>query len=193
MWVDLTGEDQGRHWLRMELVPGRKLEGKRVITLEEYVEVKGGRLPESEVKKLTKEMLEALGHAHDQGFVHRDLKPANVLLDGEGLKIADCGLVNAAGADWMDTQVRSTVINQDMEGGSGTGSRSRAIMGTYSFMSPEQKAGLSCGRLEPRQERRFLERLGELRPLRESGQGRARHQLPRPGLPPQSPTGQQVG
>jgi formylglycine-generating enzyme required for sulfatase activity len=144
--VDFADEDEGRHWLRMELMPGREVEGKRVITLEEYVEAKGGRLPESEVKKLTEEMLEALGHAHDQGLVHRDLKPANVLLDGERLKIADFGLVNAAGADWMDTQVRSTVINQDEEDtliddGSGTGSRSRAIMGTYAFMSPEQKKG----------------------------------------------------
>ena len=144
--VDLTGEDEGRHWLRMELMPGREVQGKRVITLEEYVEAKGGRLPETEVKKLTEEILEALVHAHGQGLVHRDLKPANILLDGELLKIADFGLVNAAGADWMDTQVRSTVINQDEEetlidDGSGTGSRSRAIMGTYSFMSPEQKKG----------------------------------------------------
>jgi serine/threonine protein kinase len=144
--VDLTGEDEGRHWLRMEMMPGREVQGKRVITLEEYVEAKGGRLPETEVKSLLSEILEALVHAHGQGLVHRDLKPANVLLDGERLKIADFGLVNAAGAEWMDTQVRSTVINQDEEDtliddGSGTGSRSRAIMGTYAFMSPEQKKG----------------------------------------------------
>jgi formylglycine-generating enzyme required for sulfatase activity len=130
----------------MEMMPGREVQGKRVITLEEYVEAKGGRLPETEVKSLLSEILEALGHAHGQGLVHRDLKPANVLLDGERLKIADFCLVNAAGAEWMDTQVRSTVINQDEEDtliddGSGTGSRSRAIMGTYAFMSPEQKKG----------------------------------------------------
>jgi serine/threonine protein kinase len=145
--VDDSGDTAGRHWLRMELMPGRDVEGKRLITLEEYVEAKGGRLPETEVKKLTEEILEALGHAHGQGLVHRDLKPANVLLDGERLKIADFGLVNAAGAEWMDTQVRSTVINQDEEDtliddGSGTGSRSRAIMGTYAYMSPEQRDGL---------------------------------------------------
>jgi formylglycine-generating enzyme required for sulfatase activity len=145
--VDFAGEDEGRHWLRMEMMPGREVQGKRVITLEEYVEAKGGRLPESEVRKLTEEILEALGHAHGQGLVHRDLKPANVLLDGERLKIADFGLVNAAGAEWMDTQIRSTVINPDEEDtliddGSGTGSRSRAIMGTYAYMSPEQRDGL---------------------------------------------------
>jgi formylglycine-generating enzyme required for sulfatase activity len=145
--VDDSGDTDGRHWLRMELMPGREVQGKRVITLEEYVEAKGGRLPESEVKKLTEEMLKALGHAHGQRLVHRDLKPANVLLDGERLKIADFGLVNAAGAEWMDTQIRSTVINPDEEDtliddGSGTGSRSRAIMGTYAYMSPEQRDGL---------------------------------------------------
>jgi sulfatase modifying factor 1 len=129
----------------MELMPGREVSGRRVITLEEYVATKGGRLPESEVKALLAEILDALGHAHGKSLVHRDLKPANVLFDGERVKIADFGLVNAAGAEWMDTQVRSTVINQDDEDtlidGSGTGSRSRAIMGTYAYMSPEQRKG----------------------------------------------------
>jgi serine/threonine protein kinase len=143
--VDLSGEDSGRRWLRMELMPGREVSGQRVITLEEYVATKSGRLPESEVKALLAEILDALGHAHGKSLVHRDLKPANVLFDGERVKIADFGLVNAAGAEWMDTQVRSTVINQDDEDtlidGSGTGSRSRAIMGTYAYMSPEQRKG----------------------------------------------------
>jgi formylglycine-generating enzyme required for sulfatase activity/tRNA A-37 threonylcarbamoyl transferase component Bud32 len=143
--VDFAGEEEGRHWLRMELMPGREVSGRRVITLEDYVATKGGRLPESEVKALLAEILNALGHAHGKSLVHRDLKPANVLFDGEHVKIADFGLVNAAGAEWMDTQVRSTVINQDDEDtlidGSGTGSRSRAIMGTYAYMSPEQRKG----------------------------------------------------
>jgi hypothetical protein len=39
--VDLTDEDGGRHWLRMEMMPGREVQGKRVITLEEYLEAKG--------------------------------------------------------------------------------------------------------------------------------------------------------
>ena len=143
--VDFAGEDDGRHWLRMELMPGREVSGRTVVTLEDYVSAKGGRLPESEVKALLEEILDALGHAHGKGLVHRDLKPANVLLDAERVKIADFGLVSAAGAEWMDTQVRSTVINLDDEDslidGSGTGSRSRAIMGTYAYMSPEQRKG----------------------------------------------------
>jgi formylglycine-generating enzyme required for sulfatase activity len=144
--VDDSGETDGRRWLRMELMPGRDVSGRSVVTLEDYVTAKGGRLPESEVKSLLSEILNALGHAHGKSLVHRDLKPANVLFAGERVKIADFGLVNAAGAEWMDTQVRSTVINQDDEDtlidGSGTGSRSRAIMGTYAYMSPEQRDGL---------------------------------------------------
>ena len=144
--VDLAGEDEGRHWLRMELMKGREVAGQRVVTLEEYVSAKGGRLPEEELRELLKNLLDALGHAHAKGLVHRDLKPANVLFDGEEVKIADFGLVNAAGAEWMNTQVRSTVINPGEEDtlidSAGTGSRQRALMGTYAYMSPEQRNGL---------------------------------------------------
>jgi len=144
--VDLSGEDSERRWLRMELMPGREVLGQRVVTLEEYVAAKGGRLPESETKALLVELLDALAHAHGKSLVHRDLKPANVLFSGDRVKIVDFGLVNAAGAEWMETQVRSTVINQNDDDtlidGSGMGSRSRAIMGTYAYMSPEQRDGL---------------------------------------------------
>ena len=64
---DLTGEDEGRHWLRMELMPGREVKGEATVTLEDYVTAKGGRLPEAEVKAILEEMLEALGHAHGKG------------------------------------------------------------------------------------------------------------------------------
>ena len=104
-------------------------------------------LPEEEAKTLLKEMLDALGHAHQKGLVHRDLKPANILFDGERVKISDFGLVNAAGADWMDTGERNTMMageeDETIVESSNTGSRSRALMGTYSFMSPEQKKGRS--------------------------------------------------
>ena len=43
--VDLAGEDDGRHWLRMELMKGREVAGQQVITLEEFVAARGGRLP----------------------------------------------------------------------------------------------------------------------------------------------------
>lgn len=144
--VDFAGEDEGRHWLRMELMTGRVVDGERVVTLEDYLAARGGRLPEVEVQALVSDLLNALGHSHAKGLVHRDLKPANVLFNDEEVKISDFGLVNAAGADWMETQVRSTVINPGDEDtlidSSGSGSRQRALMGTYAYMSPEQREGL---------------------------------------------------
>ncbi|MBL64071.1 MAG: hypothetical protein CMI30_11770 [Opitutae bacterium] len=146
--VDDFGETDGRVWLRMQLMSGREVDGRSVVTLEEYVAAKGGRLTEAEVKTLLTDLLDALGHAHEKGLVHRDLKPANVLFDGKAIKIADFGLVNAAGADWMETQVRNTVMNPGEENtlidSYETGSRQRALMGTYAFMSPEQREGLAA-------------------------------------------------
>ena len=113
--VDDFGETDGRVWLRMELMRGREVNGRLAITLEEYLAAKGGRLSVEEVKSLVTDMLDALGYAHGKGLIHRDLKPANVLFDGESVKIADFGLVNAAGAEWMETQIRNTVMTPGEE------------------------------------------------------------------------------
>ena len=65
----------------------------------------------------------AMHAAHRLGIVHRELKPANVLLTADGTpKIADFGLAKQLDADAGQTQ---------------TG----AIMGTPSYMAPEQAAG----------------------------------------------------
>ncbi len=142
-----VGETDGRHWIGMELMPGWDLGEQTVMTLGDYVRHHGGKLPQDEVLGILGRLLDALGHAHEMGLVHRDVKPANVLLGEDALKIADFGLVGAAGADWMETQVRNTVLDPDMEDtlidSSGTGSRAHALMGTYAYMSPEQRKGLA--------------------------------------------------
>ena len=61
--------------------------------------------------------------AHKRGIVHRDLKPANVLIAADGtLKVTDFGLVKRLGEDSSQ-------------------SRTGAILGTPSYMSPEQAKG----------------------------------------------------
>lgn len=109
------GEQEGKPYFALEFVDGGDLETK----------IDGKPQHADDAARLTETLARAMHVAHQNNIIHRDLKPANVLLTRDGTpKITDFGL-----AKQLDSAT----------GGTRTG----AIMGTPSYMSPEQAAGRS--------------------------------------------------
>lgn len=158
--VDDFGETGGRYWLRMELAGGvgknsefriQDSEGnsqKSIVSLQDLADARGGRIPQEELVGILKQILEGLAYAHKHGAIHRDLKPSNILFSGGTAKIADFGLVRLVGEEWVRSQAQVSVQRSMSIGDARTmqrdpdeGTSTRSMLGTYEYMSPEQKRG----------------------------------------------------
>lgn len=90
-------------------------------------------LPLREVLNMAEQIANALAAAHSAGVIHRDIKPDNVMLRKDGIvKVLDFGLAKLTEKqdDEADATLRKSITD------SGT------IMGTVSYMSPEQARGI---------------------------------------------------
>jgi serine/threonine-protein kinase len=110
------GEQAGCPYLALEYVDG--------VSLAQ--QLGGTPQPPRAAAQLVETLARAVHHAHERGVVHRDLTPANVLLTSDGTpKITDFGLAKLV-----------------LGGGAGQ-TQTGAVMGTPSYMAPEQAAGRS--------------------------------------------------
>ncbi len=115
-------EDQGRHFLTMELVRGKPL--SQLIS--------PGGLDLKQFLEWAVSITDALGAAHAKGITHRDLKPSNVMVDEAGrIKVIDFGLARATQSQ-PDFDSALPTAPLTMEG---------RILGTPSYMAPEQVEG----------------------------------------------------
>src|SRR5207249_1773543 len=106
----------GQPYMVMEL-----LEGYDVSTL-----IKNGPVAIDVAARIISQACAGLAEAHAMGMVHRDIKPANLFVaqtpQGPSVKILDFGIATAAQADVGDGRL----------------TRTESVMGSPSYMSPEQ-------------------------------------------------------
>jgi len=108
-----VGQEQGQHFFSMEYIEGQSLAAL----------VQEDPLTPRRAAEFARTIAETMQFAHDKGIVHRDLKPSNVLLDKKQRPlITDFGL-----AKHVSNQSQLTMAG--------------SIVGTPSYMSPEQAAG----------------------------------------------------
>jgi serine/threonine protein kinase/Tol biopolymer transport system component len=119
-------EMAGTHALVLELVEGPTLAER----------LRRGPVSTAEALQVARQIAGALEAAHERGVVHRDLKPQNIKVKRDGtVKVLDFGLAKAAvaaAADHEGSPMATVPVDRTPEG---------TILGTTSYMSPEQSRG----------------------------------------------------
>jgi serine/threonine-protein kinase len=110
-----TGDQGDVHFIVMEYIEGR--------TLRDVIRGEGPLMPER-VAEIGEAVARALSSAHQAGLVHRDIKPGNIMLTREGeVKVMDFGIARTSTGDTL--------------------TQTAAVLGTASYLSPEQAQGLT--------------------------------------------------
>lgn len=108
-----VGQDESRHYLVMEYVPGRDL---KALIREE------SPLPPGRAVEIAERVASAVAAAHAEGLVHRDIKPQNIVIAPDGrIKVADFGIARAIAAVGMTAP--------------------GVVMGTVHYLAPEVAGG----------------------------------------------------
>jgi beta-lactam-binding protein with PASTA domain/tRNA A-37 threonylcarbamoyl transferase component Bud32 len=110
------GADNGTYFIVMEYIDGRPL--------DDVIRHEGALLPER-AAEIASDIAQALQRAHSGGLVHRDIKPSNVMITSSGqIKVTDFGIARALASDGEPTVTQTGMV-----------------MGTASYLSPEQAQG----------------------------------------------------
>ena len=125
-------ESNGAQALVLELVEGPTLADRLAL----------GPIPVNEALSIARQIAEAVEAAHEKGIIHRDLKPANIKIGRDGVvKVLDFGLAKVwEGAPQSDLSASPRLTGTAVGVGVGT------ILGTPTYMSPEQARGQSLDR-----------------------------------------------
>ena len=108
-----TGADAGTQYIVMEFIEGR--------TLAEFM-ASGRRPTSTQAAEIAQKIAAAIAAAHAQGVIHRDIKPGNVMITRDGvIKVMDFGIARVLGPE--------------------TAPQTSAVLGTASYLSPEQAQG----------------------------------------------------
>jgi serine/threonine protein kinase len=114
-------EVDGNHYFTMEFIQGQSL--AQLLA--------AGPLPSKTAARYVRQIARAMHYAHEQGILHRDMKPSNILIDAhDEVHITDFGL-----AKRMNTSPTAD------KRGRGEATRTGALLGTPSYMAPEQASG----------------------------------------------------
>ena len=125
---DFGETEEGQPYLVMELIDGRSLSDL----------LREDSMPVDRAVGIVKQVTEAIAEAHRHGIVHRDIKPSNVVLNQRNeVKVLDFGLAKQTEPDGEATLGEGASVTHTLEG---------VIIGTPSYLSPEQALGMPVDR-----------------------------------------------